>query len=205
MEISTTAMEIGTTTMEFGTAAVESGTTVRIGTDEKKDESKPQMSLPELTSAACIRVRKFIIVDRLIFDRIEFELYSHAVWKFMVCGEHNAQLPPPHALAMIQTKDSTAFPDPCRNFAFPPPPPGDRRQIGPRLCPVCYVPVEQAIARMPRVPSVSPRLQHLTYFHEQIPMKTEPHRGSAFGGYPSLVERNASFDIKEPMTLHLSC
>ncbi|KAH0725879.1 hypothetical protein KY290_001706 [Solanum tuberosum] len=51
--------------------------------------------------------------------------------KVMVCGEHNAQLPAPHALAMIQTKDSTAFPDPCRNFAFPPPPPGDRRQIGP--------------------------------------------------------------------------
>uniref|UniRef100_M1AX80 TOD1/MUCI70 glycosyltransferase-like domain-containing protein n=2 Tax=Solanum TaxID=4107 RepID=M1AX80_SOLTU len=103
---------------------------------------------------------------------------------------------------MIQTKDSSAFPDPCRNFAFPPPPPGDRRRIGPRPCPVCYVPVEQAIARMPRVPSVSPGLQHLTYFHEQIPMKTEPHRGSAFGGYPSLVERNASFDIKESMTVH---
>lgn len=50
----------------------------------------------------------------------------------MVCDEHNAQLPPPHALAMIQTKDSSAFPDPCRNFAFPPPPPGDRRRIGPR-------------------------------------------------------------------------
>ncbi|KAG5574124.1 hypothetical protein H5410_063890 [Solanum commersonii] len=147
-------------------SSAQHGGIQRIGADEKKDESKPPMSLPELTSATCIRVRKFIIVDCLIFDRIEFEL------KVMVCGEHNAHLPPPHALAMIQTKDSTAFPDPCRNFAFPPPPPA---------CPVCYVPVEQAIARMPR---------------------TEPHRGSAFGGYPSLVERNASFDIKEPMTLH---
>lgn len=62
--------------------------------------------------------------------------------------------------------------------------------------------MDQAIARMPRVPSVSPGLQHLTYFHEQIPMKTEPHRGSAFGGYPSLAERNASFEIKESMTVH---
>ncbi|KAH0744253.1 hypothetical protein KY290_032246 [Solanum tuberosum] len=136
------------------------------------------------------------------FENSTYHLSALLPRKVMVCDEHNAQLPPPHALAMIQTKDSSAFPDPCRNFAFPPPPPGDRRRIGPRPCPVCYVPVEQAIARMPRVPSVSPGLQHLTYFHEQIPMKTEPHRGSAFGGYPSLVERNASFDIKESMTVH---
>lgn len=181
------------------------------------------------------------------FENSTYHLSALLPRKVMVCGENNAQLPPPHALAMIQAKDSTAFPDPCRNFAFPPPPPVDRRRIGPRrkckvhlfptrsyflasqicifsfalisishsvvilvgtlfhfhsACPVCYVPVEQAIARMPRVPSPSSGLQHLTYFHEQIPMKTEPHRGSAFGGYPSLVERNASFDIKESMTVH---
>lgn len=136
------------------------------------------------------------------FENSTYHLSAFLPRKVVVCGENNAQLPPPHALAMIQLKDSTAFPDPCRNFAFPPPPPGYRRRIGPRPCPVCYVPVEQAIARMPRVPSQSPGLQHLTYFHEQIPMKTEPHSGSAFGGYPSLVERNASFDIKESMTVH---
>ncbi|CAN4102889.1 unnamed protein product [Withania somnifera] len=136
------------------------------------------------------------------FENNTYHVSALLTRKVVVCGENNAGLPPPHALAMIQAKDSTAFPDPCRNFAFPPPPPGDRRRIGPRPCPVCYVPVEQAIACMPRVPSVSPGLQHLTYFREQIPTRTESHSGSAFGGYPSLVERNASFDIKESMAVH---
>ncbi|XP_016581223.2 probable hexosyltransferase MUCI70 isoform X2 [Capsicum annuum] len=136
------------------------------------------------------------------FENNTYHVSALLTRKVMVCGENKAQLPPPHALAMIQAKDFTAFPHPCQNFAFPPPPPGDSRRIGPRPCRVCYVPVEQAIARMPRVPSASPGLQHLTYFHEQIPIKTEPHGGSAFGGYPSLVERNMSFDIKESMTVH---
>ncbi|CAN4104180.1 unnamed protein product [Withania somnifera] len=136
------------------------------------------------------------------FENNTYHVSALLTRKVVVCGENNAELRPPHALSMIQAKDSTAFPDPCRNFAFPPPPPGDSRRIGPRPCPVCYIPVEQAIARMPRGPSASPGLQHLTYFHEQIPMRTEPHSGSAFGGYPSLVERNASFDIKESMTVH---
>lgn len=90
----------------------------------------------------------------------------------------------------------------CQNFAFPPPPPGVRRRPGPRPCPVCYLPVEAAIASMPRVPSPSPVLNHLTYFHEESSTKTEPHEGSDFGGYPSLKQRNESFDIKESMTVH---
>ncbi|KAL3631422.1 hypothetical protein CASFOL_024406 [Castilleja foliolosa] len=97
---------------------------------------------------------------------------------------------------------TTVLPNPCNDFAFPPPPPGDTRRIGPRPCPVCYVPVEQAIARMPRSPSPSPILQHLTYFSEENPSKTEPNGGSDFGGYPLLKQRNDSFDIKESMTVH---
>ncbi|KAF5780893.1 putative ceramidase [Helianthus annuus] len=90
----------------------------------------------------------------------------------------------------------------CQNFAFPPPPPGDRRRPGPRPCPVCYLPVEEAIASMPSATSASPVLQHLTYFHEETSTKTEPHEGSDFGGYPSIKQRNESFDIKESMTVH---
>ncbi|KVI10513.1 Protein of unknown function DUF616 [Cynara cardunculus var. scolymus] len=90
----------------------------------------------------------------------------------------------------------------CQNFAFPPPPPGDRRRPGPRPCPVCYLPVKQAMASMPSSPSTSPVLHHLTYFHEESSTKTEPHEGSDFGGYPSLKQRNESFDIKESMTVH---
>ncbi|MFS7984447.1 hypothetical protein Hanom_Chr11g00986561 [Helianthus anomalus] len=90
----------------------------------------------------------------------------------------------------------------CQNFAFPPPPPGDRRRPGPRPCPVCYLPVEEAIASMPSATSASPVLQHLTYFHEETSTKSEPHEGSDFGGYPSIKQRNESFDIKESMTVH---
>lgn len=89
----------------------------------------------------------------------------------------------------------------CDNFAFPPPP-SDRKRIGPRPCPVCYLPVEQAIARMPCVQSPSPVLRNLTYVHEENPSKTEPFGGSEFGGYPSLKQRNDSFDVKESMNVH---
>ncbi|XP_054816619.1 probable hexosyltransferase MUCI70 isoform X2 [Prosopis cineraria] len=91
---------------------------------------------------------------------------------------------------------------PCDHFAIPPPPPSDRRRPGPRPCPVCYVPVEQAIASMPRFPSASPVLRTLTYVHDENPVNIESHGGSDFGGYPSLEDRDAAFDIKETMTVH---
>lgn len=69
-------------------------------------------------------------------------------------------------------------------------------------CPVCYVPVEQAIASMPSSPAISPVLRNLTYVHDEIPVKSEQHGGSDFGGYPSLTERDGSFDIKESMRVH---
>ncbi|KAK1367097.1 hypothetical protein POM88_042658 [Heracleum sosnowskyi] len=70
-----------------------------------------------------------------------------------------------------------------------------------RACPVCYLPVEQAIASMPSSPSTSP-VHHLSYYHEAHPIKTEPHGGSDFGGYPSLKQRNDSFSVRESMTVH---
>jgi len=69
-------------------------------------------------------------------------------------------------------------------------------------CPVCYLPVEWAVASIPTSPSLSPVLRNLSYVHEQSPTKTERHGGSDFGGYPSLKQRNDSFDIKESMTVH---
>lgn len=69
-------------------------------------------------------------------------------------------------------------------------------------CPVCYVPVEQAIASMPIFPSASPVLRTLTYVHDENPVKIESHGGSEFGGYPSLEDRDATFDVKEAMTVH---
>lgn len=69
-------------------------------------------------------------------------------------------------------------------------------------CPVCYLPVELAIAFMPTVPSVSPVLKSLTYVSEEPPISPPPLGGSPFGGYPSLKQRNDSFDIKENMNVH---
>ncbi|KAF9593015.1 hypothetical protein IFM89_019742 [Coptis chinensis] len=63
-----------------------------------------------------------------------------------------------------------------------------------KACPVCYIPVMQAIARMPGIPLPSPVLRNLTYVHDENPVRTEPFGGSNFGGYPSLKQRNDSFD-----------
>lgn len=62
--------------------------------------------------------------------------------------------------------------------------------------------MDQAIASMPSSPSASSVLRNLTYVHDENPIKREPHGGSDFGGYPSLKQRNESFDIKESMTVH---
>lgn len=68
---------------------------------------------------------------------------------------------------------------------------------------MCYIPVEEAIASMPSSPSESPVLRTLTYVHNENPVQSEPDGGgSDFGGYPSLEERDAAFDIKETMNVY---
>lgn len=90
---------------------------------------------------------------------------------------------------------------PCENFSFSPPP-IDRKRTGPRPCPVCYVPVDQALALMPVAPTASPILQSLNYLSEDNLVLKESNSGSLFGGYPSLEQRDMSFDIKDSMTVH---
>ncbi|XP_038978265.1 uncharacterized protein LOC120108662 [Phoenix dactylifera] len=92
-------------------------------------------------------------------------------------------------------------PHPCGNFSYPPPP-HDKKRTGPRPCPVCYVPAEQAMDSMPTSLSVSPVLRDLNYVIEETSVKTELEGGSTFGGHPTLQQRNESFDIKESMTVH---
>lgn len=103
---------------------------------------------------------------------------------------------------ILNTVTTAPLGHPCDNFAFPPPPPPDRRRIGPRPCPVCYLSVEQAIASMPSSPSFSPVLRNLNYVLDENPVHNETHGGSGFGGYPSLKQRNESFDVNESMTVH---
>ncbi|KAF3610467.1 hypothetical protein DY000_02047211 [Brassica cretica] len=90
---------------------------------------------------------------------------------------------------------------PCHTFTLPPPP-ADRKRSGPRPCPVCYLPVQEAIALMPDAPSFSPLLKNLTYIHEDPLNRDTEFGGSDFGGYPTLKHRNHSFDFKETMNIH---
>ncbi|GER25434.1 hypothetical protein STAS_01015 [Striga asiatica] len=75
----------------------------------------------------------------------------------------------------------------------------DKELVG--ACPVCYLPLEDAVARMPNASSFSPVLKNLTYIHEETLTKSE-FGGSEFGGYPSLEMRNDSYDIRESMSVH---
>ncbi|KAH9748713.1 F3H9.11 protein [Citrus sinensis] len=90
---------------------------------------------------------------------------------------------------------------PCNSFTLPPPP-ADKKRTGPRPCPVCYLPVEEAIALMPKVPSFSPVLKNLTYITEPVLNREAEFGGSDFGGYPPLAQRNNSYDIRESMSVH---
>lgn len=69
-------------------------------------------------------------------------------------------------------------------------------------CPVCYLPVEEAIEHMPRFPSPSPVLKNLTYVHGETLSREGEFGGSDFGGYPTLRQRNDSYDIRESMNVH---
>ncbi|KAI4296750.1 hypothetical protein L6164_036678 [Bauhinia variegata] len=89
---------------------------------------------------------------------------------------------------------------PCNSFTLPPPP-ADPKRTGPRPCPVCYLPVEEAIALMPRLPSPSP-VKNLTFIYEENLSRDGEFGGSDFGGYPTLKQRNDSFNIRESMNVH---
>ncbi|KAK4589943.1 hypothetical protein RGQ29_020496 [Quercus rubra] len=112
---------------------------------------------------------------------------------------HSLVLPPPPPAAFLGYTLPPGHP--CNSFTLPPPP-ADKKRTGPRPCPVCYLPVEEAIALMPKVPSYSPVLKNLTYIYEENLSKDGEFGGSDFGGYPSLKQRSDSFDIRESMSVH---
>ncbi|KAJ6801720.1 uncharacterized protein M6B38_195760 [Iris pallida] len=91
---------------------------------------------------------------------------------------------------------------PCEGFSIPPPTPLDRRRTGPRPCPVCYVPAEQALAYMPALPSESPVLKNLAYVSGENLRADEPNGTSIFGGHPSLQQREESYSIQKSMIVH---
>ncbi|XP_057538427.1 probable hexosyltransferase MUCI70 [Amaranthus tricolor] len=110
---------------------------------------------------------------------------------------------PARAVQVVDRKYFTGYTlppgNPCQHFALPPPP-ADPKRTGPRPCPVCYLDQKQAIALMPDAPSYSP-VYNLTYVYEENSSKTE-FGGSEFGGYPSLKQRDDSYDVRESMIVH---
>ncbi|KAG4383922.1 hypothetical protein GLYMA_13G179300v4 [Glycine max] len=108
-------------------------------------------------------------------------------------------LPPPPAGYFLGYRLPPGHP--CNSFTLPPPP-ADKKRTGPRPCPVCYLPVEEAIGLMPALPSPSPVLGNLTYVYEENLSRDGEFGGSDFGGYPTLKQRNDSFDIRESMSVH---
>ena len=62
--------------------------------------------------------------------------------------------------------------------------------------------MEEAVALMPKLPSPSPVLKNLTYIYEENLSREGEFGGSDFGGYPTLKQRNDSFNIRESMSVH---
>ncbi|CAK7350583.1 unnamed protein product [Dovyalis caffra] len=111
---------------------------------------------------------------------------------------HISLPPPPPAFFLGYTLPPG---HPCNSFTLPPPP-ADKKRTGPRPCPVCYLPVEEAIALMPKVPSFSPVIKNLTYISEDPLSGERDFGGSDFGGYPTLKQRSDYYDIRESMSVH---
>ena len=62
--------------------------------------------------------------------------------------------------------------------------------------------MDEAIEMMPSLPSPSPVLKNLTFIYEENLSRDGEFGGSDFGGYPTLKQRNDSFDIQESMSVH---
>ncbi|WOG85162.1 hypothetical protein DCAR_0104349 [Daucus carota subsp. sativus] len=126
-------------------------------------------------------------------DQIKFRIFNSSIDP----QSNVAQVPPPPKYFTGYTLPPG---NPCESFTLPPPP-ADKKRTGPRPCPVCYLPVEDAIARMPTAPSFSPVIQNISYIHEDSLRRSE-FGGSEFGGYPSLEQRNDSYNVRESMSVH---
>lgn len=107
-------------------------------------------------------------------------------------------------MTLPEVKRRELNPHPCKGFKVPAPP-KDPKRTGPRPCPVCYLNEELAISQIPPPGTyAAPVLKRLSYVSDPNAAKRPLHNapGSSFGGYPSLEDRAASFDVREKMTVH---
>ncbi|KAH9315826.1 hypothetical protein KI387_024453, partial [Taxus chinensis] len=122
---------------------------------------------------------------------------NNHTFEFHVMSPNKSEIHPP-----IASSDPSLPPGhPCQHFTLPPPP-ADKKRTGPRPCPVCYLPVEEAIKLMPDVRSATV-VKNLTYVTEVASaVPTQGSSGSDFGGYPTLKQRDDYFDLRESMHVH---
>ncbi|KAG0584792.1 hypothetical protein KC19_3G234700 [Ceratodon purpureus] len=107
-------------------------------------------------------------------------------------------------MALPEVERRVLKPHPCKGFTAPAPV-KDPKRTGPRPCPVCYLEEELAISQVPAPGRyVTPVLKRLRFVSDPNAAKRPMHNapGSSFGGYPSLEDRAASFDVREDMTVH---
>ncbi|CAI5982358.1 unnamed protein product [Closterium sp. NIES-65] len=113
---------------------------------------------------------------------------------------------PPPPPAQINPLDPVLPPShPCANFTLPPPS-TDRKRTGPRPCPVCYLPLPDAMGMRPsRGHTEEPILKHLAYVTEDDASERAARRAGnrpRFNGHQSLQQREDSFKIQESMRVH---
>eukprot|EP00850_Spirogloea_muscicola_P003194 SM000013S26363 [mRNA] locus=s13:16296:20700:+ [translate_table: standard] len=94
----------------------------------------------------------------------------------------------------------------CSTFRLSPPPPPNGRKTGPRPCPVCYLPLREALELMPPRNQTSSRiLKEISFAHAQDTSELRAKslgKAPKFGGHPSWEDRADSFNIREKMHVH---
>ncbi|KAJ8485251.1 hypothetical protein OPV22_017736 [Ensete ventricosum] len=156
---------------------------------------------PESRIGFTDHVRNFVNPSRPSFNNFKPPFAPAKVTEVNSTSYSNHESANTHNKTQLSIPILPPRPHPCESFTLPPPP-ADKKRTGPRPCPVCYVPVEQAVLFMPPSPSASPILKDLSYYSEDNLIANESNGGSIFGGHPSLLHRNESFNIKESMMVH---
>ncbi|KAB2082008.1 hypothetical protein ES319_A05G169400v1 [Gossypium barbadense] len=160
-----------------------------LGKDEV--QGSYNVPLPKVNDSLPLNNSRSPLINGLQNSRIHNLTYSPV-------DAEGSEVPPPPSYFLGYTLPAE---HPCNTFTLPPPP-ADKKRTGPRPCPVCYLPVDEAVALMPKVPSFSPVLKNLTYIYEENLNKETEFGGSNFGGYPTLKQRDDSYDIRESMNVH---
>ncbi|GMJ14679.1 MUCILAGE-RELATED 70 [Hibiscus trionum] len=161
-----------------------------------KGEYQESDNIRKVNDSLHLNISGFPLINEV--QRVKIDNWTSLLARDGVDGTDVGVMPPPPPSYFLGYTLPPGHP--CNTFSLPPPP-ADKKRTGPRPCPVCYLPVEEAVALMPKVPSFSPILKNLTYVYEENLKKENEFGGSDFGGYPTLKQRDDSYDIRESMNV----